>query len=129
MVSWCQGRGRSLRSSRVEDLRCWPCGPARPRATPQLLNNRTPLTARTKLGKESISSELHQQISYEAALQGQILLKNNDNTLPLRKGSNIAVVGPMALDPSKYLSSYAADEIWYAPHSSKSSSTPSWRAR
>jgi len=67
----------------------------------------------TKLGKESINSELHQQISYEAALQGQVLLKNSAGTLPLPKASKIAVLGPMALDPSKYLSSYAADDICF----------------
>ncbi|GMH87698.1 hypothetical protein TrVE_jg2801 [Triparma verrucosa] len=43
---------------------------------------------------------------------GQILF-TNDGVLPLKDGLNVAVVGPMAEAPEKYLSSYAADDICY----------------
>jgi beta-glucosidase-like glycosyl hydrolase len=64
-------------------------------------------------GKETVNSTEHQQISYEAALQSMVLLRNDDNVLPLKSGVSVAVVGPMANDPSRYLSSYAADEICF----------------
>ena len=43
-----------------------------------------------------IDSEEHRTINMEAALQSIVLLKNEKNVLPLKKGSKIAVVGPMA---------------------------------
>eukprot|EP01052_Picozoa_sp_SAG31_P070435 SAG31_NODE_29308_length_397_cov_0.865772_1_plen_85_part_01 len=33
--------------------------------------------------------------SYEAALQGMVLLKNSKNALPLKPGIKLAVIGPM----------------------------------
>lgn len=66
----------------------------------------------SKYGKESINNEEHQAISLDAALMGQILLAN-DGVLPLKDGLDVAVVGPMAEGPEKYLSSYAADDICY----------------
>ncbi|GMH47864.1 hypothetical protein TL16_g00169 [Triparma laevis f. inornata] len=66
----------------------------------------------SKYGKESINNEEHQAISLDAALMGQILLAN-DGVLPLQDGLDVAVVGPMAEGPEKYLSSYAADDICY----------------
>lgn len=47
-----------------------------------------------KLGPESIGSNRSKLVNYEASLQGMVLLKNN-GLLPLKKGSNIAVIGPM----------------------------------
>ena len=64
----------------------------------------------SKYGKEDVNSEAHQLISFEAALQGQVLLKNN-GVLPLKRGEKVAVIGPMSSDPSLYLSSYAADDV------------------
>jgi hypothetical protein len=61
----------------------------------------------------TVNSTLHQQISYEAALQGMVLLKNEGRFLPLAANTKIAVLGPMASDPKRYLSSYAADEICF----------------
>merc|ERR1712166_212585 len=49
------------------------------------------------IGPSSINSSFHRQIQAEAALQGMVLLKNKDRTLPLTPGTNIAVVGPMGL--------------------------------
>ena len=47
------------------------------------------------LGLETINSTLHQQIQFEAALQSFVLLKNEDNVLPLKVGQKVAVLGPM----------------------------------
>ena len=47
------------------------------------------------LGVKDINSTRSQQIQNEAALQGMVLLKNT-GLLPLKKGSSIAVVGPLA---------------------------------
>ena len=60
----------------------------------------------SSLGAESINSTLAQQTSREAGLQGMVLLKNSDNMLPLKKGINIAVVGPMAVT-TDLMSDYA----------------------
>jgi beta-glucosidase len=43
---------------------------------------------------EAINSVQHRIVNYEAALQSFVLLKNEDNVLPLKAGSKIAVVGP-----------------------------------
>jgi hypothetical protein len=45
-----------------------------------------------RLGNESINSEAHQNISYEAALQSLVLLRNDGGALPLKLGSKVAVV-------------------------------------
>jgi beta-glucosidase-like glycosyl hydrolase len=39
-----------------------------------------------------INSEAHQNISYEAALQSLVLLRNDGGALPLKLGSKVAVV-------------------------------------
>ena len=49
-----------------------------------------------ELGASSLNSTASQQIQKEAALQGMVLLKN-DGLLPLKKGSSIAVIGPMGV--------------------------------
>lgn len=58
-----------------------------------------PMTNNTKVSwntipVESINSVKHRIVNYEAALQSFVLLKNEDNVLPLKAGSKIAVVGP-----------------------------------
>jgi hypothetical protein len=49
------------------------------------------------LGVKDINSTHNQQVQTEAALQGMVLLQN-DGLLPLKKGSNIAVIGPSGFD-------------------------------
>jgi beta-glucosidase len=49
----------------------------------------------SKYGANDIASEESKQISFEAALQGQVLLKN-DGVLPLKGGEKVAVIGPMS---------------------------------
>jgi len=71
----------------------------------------------SKFGLDTINSTFHQQVSYEAALQSLVLLKNSgidgdgdQRTLPLKQGSRVAVVGPQAVTRAGLLSDYAADQ-------------------
>lgn len=66
----------------------------------------------SKFGSESINSSLSQQISYEAALQSLVLLKN-DQSLPVKAGQNVAVLGPQGVTRNGLLSDYAADQICF----------------
>ena len=55
---------------------------------------------------QDINSTHTQQLQREAALQGMVLLRNDHELLPLKPGSNIAVVGPMG-DIHDLMSDYA----------------------
>eukprot|EP00948_MAST-09A_sp_MAST-9A-sp1_P000287 g287.t1 len=46
------------------------------------------------LGIDDIDTSAHQQLALEAAHQSIVLLKNDGAILPLKSGSNIAVIGP-----------------------------------
>lgn len=76
----------------------------------------------SQIGTDVINSTLHQSIQMDAALQSFVLLKNSQNVLPIKKGSTVAVVGPMGVTRFGMLSDYAGDEIcfgnvydWYEP--------------
>jgi len=60
-------------------------------------------------GLDALNSSYAQQVSFEAALQGLILLKNDDGALPLKMGMKVAVVGPMSVETKGLLSDYAND--------------------
>ena len=45
----------------------------------------------TKIGEEAINSTASQQLNLEAALQSFVLLKNEESTLPMKKGKKLAV--------------------------------------
>ena len=51
-----------------------------------------------RLGNGDVCTKGHQQLALEAARQGIVLLKNNDNFLPLNKNHvySLAVIGPGA---------------------------------
>mmetsp|Transcript_18741 Transcript_18741/g.36126 ORF Transcript_18741/g.36126 Transcript_18741/m.36126 type:complete len:757 (+) Transcript_18741:2-2272(+) len=66
----------------------------------------------TKIPAEAIGAKEHQKLSYEAALQGLVLLKN-DGILPLRKGIKIAVVGPHAQSRHELFSDYYGNEVCF----------------
>ena len=60
-----------------------------------------------RYGLADVNHSLHQQISYEAALQSLVLLKN-DGALPINEGAKIAVVGPHSISRNGLFSDYAA---------------------
>ncbi|XP_027094957.1 probable beta-D-xylosidase 5 [Coffea arabica] len=88
-----------------------------------------------KLGKDDICSQSHIDLAIEAASEGVVLLKNDNNTLPLdaQKVKKVAVVGPHANAtkvmignyagiPCKYTTpldafrqAYGNDNVYYAP--------------
>ena len=49
-------------------------------------------------GQRITASEKHIQLSREAAREGMVLLKNEDNVLPLKKGSRVALFGKATFD-------------------------------
>lgn len=61
------------------------------------------------LGKKDICSKQHIELAAQAAREGIVLLKNDNDTLPLRsdKIKTIAVVGPHANATSAMLGNYA----------------------
>ena len=59
-----------------------------------LFDNDKPSQPYFNLGIEDIDTPAHQQLALEAAQQSIVLLKNDAQTLPLKPGSNIAIVGP-----------------------------------
>ncbi|KAF8017459.1 hypothetical protein BT93_H2590 [Corymbia citriodora subsp. variegata] len=61
-----------------------------------------------KLGPKDVCKSEHRKLALEAARQGIVLLKNEDNFLPFREDvvSSLAVVGPHARNISNMLGSY-----------------------
>jgi beta-glucosidase-like glycosyl hydrolase len=62
-----------------------------------------------QIPESAIGSAEHAALALDAALQGIVLLKNDNATLPLRRGANIAVVGPHAVSQKGLVESYGAD--------------------
>ncbi|EGD78599.1 hypothetical protein PTSG_01576 [Salpingoeca rosetta] len=67
-------------------------------------------TPYTSIGLDGINSARHQQINFEAAIQGLVLLKNDDRALPLSTATKVAVVGPHSITRGSLLSDYAGDQ-------------------
>ncbi|KAJ8761238.1 hypothetical protein K2173_001294 [Erythroxylum novogranatense] len=65
----------------------------------------------SSLGKQDICSKQNMELAAEAARQGIVLLKNDNNTLPLNKAamSSLAVVGPHANATLAMIGNYAFD--------------------
>lgn len=61
----------------------------------------------TKLKPDVINSTAHRRVQMEAALQAIVLLKNDGPMLPLKKGTKVAVLGPMGTTRQGLLSDYA----------------------
>jgi beta-glucosidase len=58
-----------------------------------------------------VNSAKHQQLALEAARKSIVLLKNDRNTLPLRKTGTVAVIGPNADDAEVLLGNYAGTPV------------------
>lgn len=57
------------------------------------------LTSGQKNGKKSFDVKLHHELARKAAQESIVLLKNDDNLLPLDSGCNVAVIGDFAFKP------------------------------
>lgn len=69
------------------------------------------------LGVADVCTPSHQELAVEAARQGIVLLKNDDNTLPLLKNKNIALIGPNANATHTMLGNYEGVPCTYiTPH-------------
>ena len=64
----------------------------------------------TSIGIDALNSTAHQAVAHEAALQSLVLLKNEKETLPLKLGTKLAVLGPLGMTRSGLLSDYAGDQ-------------------
>jgi len=62
----------------------------------------------TQIGLDVIDSPAHQQLAFDAATQGMVLLRNDAGVLPLRTGAGvrIAVIGPHGNSTRDLLGSY-----------------------
>ncbi len=60
-----------------------------------------------KKEKELILHEKHLELAREAARKSIVLLKNNDNVLPLQKEAKVALIGPLADDEFHIIGNWA----------------------
>lgn len=62
-----------------------------------------------RLGSQDVCTKEHQRLALEAARQGMVLLKNNENFLPLNKYhvSSLAIIGPGANSTSQLGGGYS----------------------
>ncbi len=61
---------------------------------------------------EIVNSEAHKQLALQTARESIVLLKNEKNTLPLKKGiKSIAVIGPNAVAPVDQLGDYIPQTV------------------
>jgi len=67
----------------------------------------------SKFGVNDINSAEHQQIQLEAALQGLVLLKHENDVLPIKSGSKVAVLGPLGQTRAGLMSDYENDQSCY----------------
>ena len=70
------------------------------------------------LGSKDICNEAHIELATEAARQGIVLLKNDNDTLPLDPSTikTLAVVGPHANATSVMLGNYAGQILAQSSH-------------
>jgi beta-glucosidase len=62
--------------------------------------------------KREIYSPAHLEAAFDVAKKSMVLLKNNNNTLPLQKGEKIAVIGELATSTRDLLGSWKAAGDW-----------------
>lgn len=61
--------------------------------------------------KETLGNQKYLDIATQAARESIVLLKNENNILPLKEGSSIAVIGPLAADKDSPLGSWRGKVI------------------
>ncbi len=59
--------------------------------------------------KRLLGAPAHRQAAYDMACKSMVLLKNGKQTLPLKPGTHIAVIGPLAQSRQDLLGSWSAD--------------------
>lgn len=64
---------------------------------------------RAKDESEKLYAANHLQLAKEAAIKSSVLLKNENNTLPLSKNKKIAIIGPLANKPREQLGTWTFD--------------------
>ncbi len=62
--------------------------------------------------KREIYSPAHLEAAFDVAKKSMVLLKNDNNTLPLQKGEKIAVIGQLAASTRDLLGSWKAAGDW-----------------
>lgn len=60
----------------------------------------------SKYGFNRIDTVEHQELAYEAAIQSIVLLKNDQSTLPLKRGKKLALIGPHVNAQEALMSNY-----------------------
>jgi len=62
--------------------------------------------------KREVYAPAHLEAAYDVAKKSMVLLKNDNNTLPLKKGEKIAVIGQLAASTRDLLGSWKAAGDW-----------------
>lgn len=65
----------------------------------------------TLLGAEVINSTAHQDLVLDVVLQGMVLLKNFNQTLPFAMGQKLAVLGPHVVSQLDLFEDYHGDQV------------------
>jgi beta-glucosidase len=62
-----------------------------------------------ELAEKVLVTDEHLEVAEKLAEESVVLLKNEDNTLPLKKGTKVALIGPLANQPYEQLGTWIFD--------------------